>query len=203
MDLFDNHTELKKKRITSEVCIPHLWFTDKDYERLGSKIKWNPAIKTIKDQQKLWEALLDGRLDIIATDHAPHTKEEKNNSYLKAPSGGPMIQHSLVVMLECAARGLISIEKVVEKMSHTPAEIFKVEMRGFLREGYYADITLVEEKKWTVTPNSILYKCGWSPLENQEFNSLVTHTIVNGNIVYDNGIITDKYRGMRLKFLIN
>jgi dihydroorotase len=200
MDLFDNHIELKKKRITAEVCVPHLWFSDKDYERLGSKIKWNPAIKTLADQQKLWEALLDGRLDIIATDHAPHTKEEKNNPYLKAPSGGPMIQHSLVLMLECAAKGLISIEKVVGKMCHAPAEVFNIEKRGYLREGYYADMTLVEEKKWTVTPQSLLYRCGWSPLEGQEFGSQVAQTFVNGNLVYDNGMIIDNHKGMRLRF---
>ena len=200
MSLFSNENDLKNKKITSEVCIHHLWFSDKDYESLGSRIKWNPSVKTGHDRQILWEALLDGRLDIIATDHAPHTLDEKNRKYLESPSGGPMIQHSLVAMLECASKGQISIEKTVEKMCHAPAEIFNIHKRGFLREGYFADITLVENSNWTVTPPTLLYKCGWSPMEGQQFSSKVTHTFVSGNLVYENGTVIDRNRGMRITF---
>lgn len=200
-NLFDNNLAIGEKRITAEACVHHLWFSDKDYERLGAKIKWNPAIKTEKDKNGLLVALLDNRLDIIATDHAPHSIEEKSGTYFKSLSGGPLVQHALPAMLELVHQGKISIEKIVEKMSHNVAEIYRIKERGFIREGYYADLVLVDlNNSWQVTPENILYKCGWSPFENQFFKSKIVKTFVNGNLVYDNGIINDNKLGKRLKF---
>ncbi|TRX28918.1 dihydroorotase [Flavobacterium franklandianum] len=200
-NLFDNNLAIREKRITAEACVHHLWFSDKDYERLGAKIKWNPAIKTEKDKNGLLAALLDNRLDIIATDHAPHTIEEKSGTYFKSLSGGPLVQHALPAMLELVHQGKISIEKTVEKMSHNVAEIYRIKERGYIREGYFADLVLVDlNNSWQVTPKNILYKCEWSPFENQCFKSKIVKTFVNGNLVYDNGIINDNKLGKRLKF---
>ena len=202
-DLFRNNIPLKEKKITAEVCVHHLTFTNEDYETKGNLIKWNPAVKTLKDKDGLWEALLDDRIDVIATDHAPHTWEEKQNVYTKCPSGAPLVQHSLVVMLENFRNGKITLEKIVEKMCHNPAILFRIEKRGFVREGYKADLVLVDlEENWTVAKENILYKCGWSPLEGTEFHSKVTHTFVNGNLVYDNGKINEEKFGERLLFEI-
>ena len=201
MELFRNDIPLKDKKITAEVCVHHLTFTNEDYETRGGLIKWNPAVKTQKDKDALWEALLDDRIDVIATDHAPHTAEEKNNVYTKCPSGAPLVQHSLVVMLENYKNGKISLEKIVEKMAHNPAILFKVEKRGFVREGYKADLVLVDlNQDWTVSKDNLLYKCGWSPLEGMNFHSKVTHTFVNGHLVYDNGTIAEEKFGERLLF---
>jgi len=201
LELFVNDIPLKKKRITSEVCVHHLWFNSSDYGRFGTKIKWNPAIKTKNDQEKLLEALLDDRLDVIATDHAPHTSDEKNNSYFKAPSGGPLVQHSLLAMLDFYKSGKISIEKIVEKMCHSPAVCFEIEDRGLIREGFWADLVLVDPDKETrVDKNNILYKCGWSPFEDHTFQTTITHTFVNGNLVYQNGEFDESTKGQRLLF---
>ena len=200
-NLFDNKLPVREKRITAEACVHHLWFSDKDYERLGVKIKWNPAIKTEEDKNGLLEALLDNRLDIISTDHAPHTFEEKSDSYFKSLSGGPLVQHALPAMLEFFHQGKISLEKIVEKMSHHAAEIYRIKERGYLREGFYADLVLVDlNNTWKVTPENTIYKCRWSPFENQFFKSKILKTFVNGNLVYDNGIINEKKQGKRLKF---
>lgn len=199
--LFTNKIPLKDKKITSEVCIHHLWFTDKDYDQKGTLIKWNPAVKTKKDQDGLWEALLDGRIDVIATDHAPHTIEEKKNVYTEAPSGGPLVQHALPAMLEMYHRGKISIEKVVEKMCHNPAILFQVEKRGYIKEGYFADLVLVDlNNPWTVKKDNILYKCGWSPFEGTTFKSRITHTFVNGSLAYKNFKFYDLNAAKRLTF---
>lgn len=199
--LFRNDIPLKDKKITAEVCVHHLTFTNEDYETKSGLIKWNPAVKTQKDKDGLWEALLDDRIDVIATDHAPHTWEEKQNVYTKCPSGAPLVQHSLVVMLEHFKNGKISLERIVEKMAHNPAILFRIEKRGFIREGYKADLVLVDlNQNWTVEKENILYKCGWSPLEGTEFHSQVTHTFVNGNLVYENGKITQEKFGERLLF---
>ena len=199
--LFSNKKILKDKKITAEVCLHHLWFSDQDYKKKGTFIKWNPAVKTVKDREALWEALLDDRIDVIATDHAPHTKEEKSNIYNKAPSGGPLVQHAVVALMEAYHKGKISIEKLVEKMSHNPAILFQIEKRGFIREGYYADLILVDpHNPWTVTSENILYKCGWSPFEGTTFKSRITHTILNGNLVYHNTKFTNQNSAMRLTF---
>ena len=201
MGLFTNKIPLEEKQITAEVCIHHLWFTDEDYDTKGTFIKWNPAVKTQKDKEALWKALLDDTIDVIATDHAPHTLEEKNNKYLNAPSGGPLVQHALVAMFEKHLKGMISIEKIVEKMCHNPAKIFKIRNRGFIREGYFADLTIVDtHAPWNVNKDNILYKCGWSPFEGTNFKSRVVHTLVNGKIVYSNGKITQGHYGQRLLF---
>ncbi len=201
MELFRNDIPLKDKKITAEVCVHHLTFTNEDYETKGGLIKWNPAVKTQKDKDALWEALLDDRIDVIATDHAPHTWEEKQNVYTKCPSGAPLVQHSLVVMLENYKNGKISLERIVEKMAHNPAILFRIEKRGFVREGFKADLVLVDlNENWTVEKENILYKCGWSPLEGTEFNCKVTHTFVNGNLVYENGSINEEKFGERLLF---
>ena len=201
MALFDNKLPLSRKKITAEVCVHHLWFNSSDYPEKGTMIKWNPAIKTREDQQALWNALLDNTLDIVATDHAPHTKEEKKNKYFKAPSGGPLVQHSLLAMLDFCRMGKISLEKVVEKMCHAPAVCFQVEKRGFIREGYCADLVLVDPELNTIVDQStILYKCGWSPFEGHIFGSRVTHTFVNGNLVYQNGVFDETAIGQRLLF---
>ena len=199
--LFRNDIPLKDKKITAEVCVHHLTFTNEDYDTKGGLIKWNPAVKTQKDKDGLWEALLDDRIDVIATDHAPHTWEEKQNVYTKCPSGAPLVQHSLVVMLENYKNGKISLERIVEKMAHNPAILFRIEKRGFIREGYKADLVLVDlNQNWTVKKENILYKCGWSPLEGTEFHSKVTHTFVNGKLVYENGKINEEKFGERLLF---
>jgi len=200
-NLLDNTIPIHEKRITAEACVHHLWFADQDYERLGAHIKWNPAIKTAEDKDGLLAALLDNRLDIIATDHAPHTKEEKSGTYFKSLSGGPLVQHALPAMLEFFHERKISLEKIVEKMSHHVAEIYKIKERGYIREGYYADLVLVDlHNSWKVSPENILYKCQWSPFENQYFKSKIVQTFVNGHLVYDNGIINDQQLGKRLTF---
>jgi len=201
MQLFSNQIPLKDKRITSEVCVHHLWFDDRDYERLGNRIKWNPAIKTQSDKERLLESVLDDTIDVIATDHAPHSLEEKGNTYFKAPSGGPLVQHSLNVMHELHCQGKISLTKVAQKMCHHPADIFKVYKRGYIREGYFADLVLFDPKqKWTVSADNILYKCKWSPFEGYTFSGKVTHTFVNGKLVYENGLFNESTKGTRLKF---
>ena len=199
--LFDNKLPLKEKRITAEVCIHHLWFDESKYEEKGTLIKWNPAIKKESDKNALFQALLDDKLDVIATDHAPHALEEKSNTYFKAPSGGPLVQHALPAMLEFSKNGKISLEKIVEKMCHNPAICFKVENRGFIREGYFADLVLVDlNSPWEVNKKNILYKCGWSPFEGETFNAQITHTFVNGHIAYEYGCFDETIRGMRLTF---
>lgn len=199
--LFENNIPLEEKRITTEVSIHHLWFSDQDYQRLGTLIKWNPAIKTEKDRKGLLKALLDDRIDIITTDHAPHTLEEKQKPYFQSMSGAPMVQHSLNIMLEFYKQGLISLEKIAEKMCHNVATLYHIEKRGFIREGYCADLTLLDlNSPWTVSKENILYKCGWSPLEGTNFQTKVTHTFVNGNLVYHNGRFNKFIPGQRLKF---
>jgi dihydroorotase len=201
MKLFNNEVPLEQKRITAEVCVHHLWFDETSYDDKGTLVKWNPAIKTRFDREALLNSTINDLIDIVATDHAPHTIEEKNNSYFKAPSGGPLVQHSLVVMLELWHRKLISLEKIVEKMCHNPAILFNIKERGFIREGYKADLCLVDpDDKWTVSKDNILYKCGWSPFEGTTFRSKVVKTIVNGTVVYDNGVFNEDYRGQRLGF---
>lgn len=201
MELFTNKIPLEEKKITAEVCIHHLWFTDKDYSKKGNFIKWNPAVKTEKDRDALWEALLDDRIDVIATDHAPHTLEEKSLPYLQAPSGGPLVQHAVVAMFEAHHQGKISVEKIVEKMAHNPAKIFKIEKRGFIKEGYYADLAIVNPgMPWNVKKDNILYKCGWSPFEGYNFKSRITHTFVNGQLVYNNFKVKNVQCGERLLF---
>jgi len=201
VSLFDNSIPLEKKRVTAEACIHHLWFNDKDYARLGTKIKWNPAIKTENDQRAILQAVIDNHIDVIATDHAPHTQEEKNNSYFKAPSGGPLVQHSLVAMLDFFHQGKIELEKIVEKMSHNPAILFQLSNRGFIREGYFADLVLVDPSKpWRVAKENILAKCGWSPFDGNTFQSSVEKTWVSGWLAYDDGIIIKGQSGQRLLF---
>lgn len=201
MDLFTNKIPLEEKQITAEVCIHHLWFSNEDYETKGNLIKWNPAVKTPKDRDALWEALLDNRIDVIATDHAPHTLEEKQQTYLKAPSGGPLVQHAVVAMFEMYHNGRISVEKIVEKMAHNPAKIFKIEKRGFIKQGYYADLVIVNSGlPWSVKKENIFAKCGWSPFENYTFKSRITHTLVNGKLVYHNFTFKEEVKGMRLLF---
>ena len=200
-ELFTNKIPLSEKRITSEVCIHHLWFDDSQYDTKGSLIKWNPAVKTVADRDGLWEALLDDRLDVVATDHAPHTMDEKNNPYLSAPSGGPLVQHALQAMLQKVEEGKISIEKVVEKMAHAPADLFRIEGRGYIREGYYADLVVVDpSKSQTVSKDNLFYKCGWSPFEGETFSNVVEATYVNGNCVYHKGLIQETTVGSRLKY---
>ncbi|KOY51748.1 dihydroorotase [Polaribacter dokdonensis] len=199
--LFRNDIPLEEKQITAEVCIHHLWFSDKDYAEKGTHIKWNPAVKTEKDRQGLWKALLDDRIDVLATDHAPHTLEEKDNVYTKAPSGGPLVQHAVTAILEKVKEGVIPIEKAVEKMSHNPAKLFQIEKRGFIKEGYYADLVLIDtNRSQTVTKENVLYKCGWSPFEGTTFSSTITHTFVNGNLMYNEGVINENIKGKRITF---
>ena len=200
-DLFRNDIPLEEKMITAEVCVHHLTFSDEDYLTKGNFIKWNPAVKSASDREKIWEALLDDRIDVIATDHAPHTIEEKSKKYSEAPSGGPLVQHSLVAMLEFVKEGKISIEKVVEKMAHNPAKLFKIEERGFIKEGYFADLAIVDlNDPWEVTKENVVAKCGWSPFEGKTFSSKVDSTIVNGNFAMKNGVISDGKFGQRLLF---
>ena len=201
LQLFTNMFPLKDKRITTEVCVHHLHFTSDDYARLGNQVKCNPAIKAPHNKEALWKALLDDRLDVIATDHAPHTREEKNEPYEKAHAGLPLVQHSLLLMLHYYKQGRISVEKIVEKMSHAVADCFQVKERGYIREGYHADLVIVDMKHgMTVTKENILYKCGWSPLEGFEFPATVTHTFINGHLVYGNGVWDESQMGLRLAF---
>ncbi|MCK0158657.1 dihydroorotase [Cellulophaga sp. F20128] len=199
--LFRNDIPLKDKKITAEVCVHHLWFSGEDYKEKGTLIKWNPAVKTTADRAQLWDALLDDRIDVIATDHAPHTLEEKDNVYTKAPSGGPLVQHVLPAMLEKVIDGTISIEKMVEKMCHNPAILFQIEKRGYVREGYFADLVIVNTADaWQVSKSNILYKCGWSPFEGQTFKSKISHTFVNGHLAYENGVVSEERNAQRLTF---
>ena len=199
--LFDKKKPLKDKKITAEVCVHHLWFTDAHYSSKGTKIKWNPAVKTKKDREGLWKALNEGRIDVIATDHAPHTLEEKDNVYTKAPSGGPLVQHALEALFEMQRKGYITVEKLVEKVAHNPAILFEIKDRGYIRKGYKADLVLINPNApWTVTKENIAYKCGWSPFEGTTFRARVTHTFVNGHLAYENGKITKTTKGERLTF---
>ena len=200
-NLFSNDKPLLEKKITAEVCVHHLWFSEEDYKTKGTRIKWNPAVKSKKDRDGLWEALLDDRIDVIATDHAPHTIEEKRNEYTQAPSGGPLVQHALVALLEMYHNGKISLEKIVEKACHNPAILFQIKERGYIREGYKADLVLVDLKSpWTVHKENILYKCQWSPFEGTTFKSKVTHTFVNGILTYENFKFPNKSIPQRLTF---
>jgi dihydroorotase len=199
--LFDADTPLAEKNITAEACVHHLWFTEDDYSTFGTKIKWNPAVKSKSDRDGIWAALLDNRIDVVATDHAPHTLEEKNNNYLNAPSGGPLVQHALLSMFEHAKNGKISIERIVEKMAHNPAILFRVEKRGYLREGYFADLVVVKpEASEIVAKENILYQCQWSPFEGTKFSYSIDKTFVNGSLVYDRGEIIEAGNGKRLSF---
>ena len=201
LELFDSKTLLKEKRITAEACIHHLWFSEEDYKIKGNLIKWNPAIKTKKDRDAILRGVLENKIDVICTDHAPHTLEEKKQSYFKAPSGGPLIQHSLIAMLEFVHQKKLTIEKVAEKMSHALADCFQIERRGYIREGYFADLVLVDlNSPWTVDKSNILAKCGWSPFEGTTFHSKVTHTFVNGHPSYENGTFDESKKGQRLLF---
>jgi len=201
LTLLSNEIPLNEKKITGEVCVHHLWFHDGDYAKYGNRIKWNPSIKTLADRTALRNAVNDNTIDIVATDHAPHLLSEKEGSCLKAASGGPLVQHSLVGMLEMVAEGCFTYEKVVEKMAHMPADLFHIDRRGYIRPGYYADLVLVDpEKCWTVAPENILYKCGWSPFEGTTFHHSITQTFVNGQLVYDNGVVDDDVRGMEVRY---
>ncbi|MEI6823280.1 MAG: dihydroorotase [Bacteroidota bacterium] len=201
MNLLDNTIPIEEKHITAEVCVHHLWFSNKDYEEKGAFIKWNPSIKTEEDREALFNAVLNGKIDVIATDHAPHTIEEKQNKYLSAPSGGPLVQHSLVAMLDFQHHYKITLEKIIEMMCHNPARLFRIDKRGYIRKGYHADLVLVDlNSPWKVDKSNILYKCGWSPFEGHTFLSKITHTFVNGNLVYNNGTFNESSRGERLTF---
>jgi dihydroorotase len=192
---------LVEKRITAEACTHHLWFSDADYASKGNFIKWNPAIKKASDRDAILQGVIDGHIDILATDHAPHTLEEKSQPYLKTPSGGPLVQHTLNALIQLHKKGKISLEKIIEKACHNPAILFEIDRRGYIREGFYADLVLVDlNQKYTVSKSNILYKCGWSPFEGEQFDSVVTHTLVNGNVVYREGKFDESTRGMRLKF---
>ncbi len=200
IELFDNTIPLEKKHITAEACVHHLWFSDQDYATKGNFIKWNPAVKTVNDREAIWQGLLDNHIDVIATDHAPHTIEEKSQSYLDAPSGGPLVQHALLAMLDKYVEGKISIERVVEKMAHAPAVCFKINHRGYIREGYYADLVVVKKKDYTVTKDNILYKCGWSPFEGHTFHYSVDKTFINGHLAYSKDEKIDQKFGQRITF---
>ncbi|MEJ2595120.1 MAG: dihydroorotase [bacterium] len=201
MALFDNDLSLTEKRITAEVCVHHLWFSDEDYEQKGNFIKWNPAVKSPEDREALFNALLNNKLDVVATDHAPHTLEEKRRPYFEAPSGGPMVQHALVAMLEFVHQERISLEQVVEKMCHNPAILFKMDRRGYIESGFYADLVLVDmDKTWEANKENILYKCGWSPMEGVSFRSSVLKTFVNGHLAFDEGKFDESRLGARLTF---
>ena len=199
--MFSNNKPLVAKQITAEVCVHHLWFSEDDYKEKGNLIKWNPSIKKKSDRDELWKALNDDRIDVIATDHAPHTLEEKQNLYTSAPSGGPMVQHALIALLTQAKKGKITLEKIVEKACHNPATLFNIQSRGYLREGFFADLVLVDlNKKTTVTKENLLYKCGWSPFEGTTFDASIEKTFVNGNLVYDQGKIIESSLGRKLTF---
>jgi dihydroorotase len=199
--LFEKGDYLSNKRITAEVCIHHMFFSDKDYDAKCSLVKWNPAIKKESDREALFQAMLDDRLDIIATDHAPHTIEEKQSRYFESPSGGPMVQHALTALMEFVHKGKMTVEKVVEKMCHAPAVLYKVKDRGFIRPGYKADMVLVDPNwEWTVSHKNTYYKCKWTPLQGQVFHTRVTHTFINGQLVFKNGLFNEMIRGERLEF---
>jgi len=201
LELFDNNIPLKEKKITSEACIHHLWFDKRDYKEKGAHIKWNPAVKDLSDKKAIFNAVLNNKIDVLATDHAPHTLEEKSGTYFNAPSGGPLVQHSLVAAMEFVKSGKMSIEKLVEKMCHNPSILFQIEFRGYIREGYYADLVIVDPaKSWIVSKSNILYKCAWSPFEGQRFSSSITHTIVSGFLAYENGKLNEGKNGERLIF---
>ena len=201
MALFRNDIPLEEKQITAEACVHHLWFSDEDYKEKGTFIKWNPAVKKASDRAALWEALLDDRIDVLATDHAPHTLEEKSNPYTKAPSGGPLVQHALLALTEKVKEGVWTMEKLVEKACHNPAIIFRIEKRGYIRKGYHADLVLLDDQQpQTVNRENVLYKCGWSPFEGTTFSSTVTHTFVNGALIYNNGVFDDSTKGKRITF---
>ena len=201
LDLFTNAIPLEEKKITAEACIHHLWFSNEDYATKGNYIKWNPAVKTVADREAIWQAVLDGRIDVIATDHAPHTIEEKELPYLDAPSGGPLLQHSLVALLDKYHEGKISLEKIVEKTAHNVAKLFQIEKRGYIREGYFADMVLVDlNKPWTVKKNNIVSKCNWSPFEGHVFKSKITDTFVSGHWAYHEGVFNEEQKGARLTF---
>lgn len=204
LSLFDNSIPLSQKKITAEACVHHLWFSDEDYKTKGNFIKWNPAVKKASDREAIWKAVLDDRIDVLATDHAPHTLEEKGNSYFKAPSGGPLVQHAMLAILEKTKQGVISLEKAVEKMAHAPAELFRIENRGYLREGYFADIVVVDpNKELEVSKSNLLYKCGWSPFEGTRFSHSIEKTYINGRLAWEGGALiesSDESKGMRLTF---
>jgi dihydroorotase len=201
LQLFDADIPLHKKKITAEACLHHLWFSDADYPRKGNFIKWNPAVKTAEDREALWRAVHEGRIDVFATDHAPHTLEEKSQKYSAAPSGGPLVQHALSAWFECVRQGRLTLEKAVEMTAHNPAILFEINRRGFIREGYHADLVLVDANRpWQVSRDNVLSKCGWSPFEGTGFSASVTHTFVNGNLVYENGVINQQPFGQRLLF---
>ena len=200
-ELFSNDKPLAEKKITAEVCVHHLWFSEEDYAEKGTLIKWNPAVKKASDREALWKALNEDKIDLLATDHAPHTLEEKQNPYTKAPSGGPLVQHAFPALLTAVKQGKISLEKLVEKTSHNPAILFRIQNRGYLRPGYYADLVLVDlQKQFTVNQEDILYKCGWSPFEGTTFEATIEKTFVNGNLVYDDGKIIEGALGKKLSF---
>jgi len=202
LDLLKSGNSPANKKITTEVCVHHLLFDNRDYFTHGNLIKWNPSIKSARDKEALLQGLIDGRIDVVATDHAPHTLSEKQNTYFKAPSGGPLVQHSLVAMLEFCKKGKLLPEEVVSKMCHAPADIFRIDRRGYIREGYFADLVIVDpDSRWTVSQENLLYKCQWSPFTGMSFSSRVTHTFVNGNLVYEQGIFHEQYRGRRLSFM--
>lgn len=201
LELFDNSIDLEDKKITAEACIHHLWFSQEDYKTKGGFIKWNPAVKQASDRESIFQAVLDNKIDVIATDHAPHTFEEKQNNYLNCPSGGPLVQHAIPAMMEYYHQGKISIERIVEKMSHSPAVLFEIEKRGYIREGYFADLVLVDPKSnWKVTKENVLYKCGWSPFEGTSFKSKITDTFVSGHHAYSDGVFDESIKGSRLMF---
>jgi dihydroorotase len=201
LSLFDNSIPLKDKRITAEACVHHLWFSEEDYIEKGSLIKWNPAVKKASDREAIWQAVVDNRIDVLATDHAPHTLEEKDNTYFKSPSGGPLVQHALIALLEKSKEGIISLEQLVEKTAHAPALLFQIDRRGYLREEFYADIVIVNpNRSETVSKQNLLYKCGWSPFEGVTFSHSVEKTFVNGKLVYDQGTVIESGTGKRLVF---
>jgi len=200
LELFDNSIPLEQKKITAEACIHHMWFSEEDYKTKGNFIKWNPAVKKASDREAIFQAVLDNKIDVIATDHAPHTLEEKQQSYFNAPSGGPLVQHALQAMLEKVEEGKITIERVVEKMAHAPAVLFRIEKRGYIREGYFADLVVVDKKPYTVEKSNLLYKCGWSPFEGTTFSYAIDKTFVNGSLVFSDGKIIEGTNGSRMTF---
>jgi dihydroorotase len=201
VSLFRNDIPMSEKRITAEACVHHLWFSDADYEKKGAFIKWNPAVKTANDRAEILAAVINNKIDVIATDHAPHTLAEKQQSYFKAPSGGPLVQHALLALLTLVNKGAITLTKLVEKMSHAPADMFQINKRGYIKEGYFADLVLIDlTKQLTVSKDNLLYQCGWSPFEGETFAQSVDTTFVNGNIVYQHGLINNQQKGMRLTF---
>jgi dihydroorotase len=201
LELFEANIPLVQKKITAEACVHHLWFSEEDYATKGNWIKWNPAVKKSSDRDAILQAVLDNKIDVIATDHAPHTIAEKEQSYLKAPSGGPLVQHSLNALLQLYKQGKISLEKIVEKACHNVAILFEIDRRGFIREGFYADLVLVDlNQSYVVSKENLLYKCQWSPFEGQQFDSVITHTFVNGNLVFENGKFDESNKGMRMRF---